>query len=234
SRPSADDERRLRRCRRPYNPRMMRRLAIALLLTTPALALLAQGRGNQPPLFFKEAWQITGPAHAIAAGENVLTSANLELKLYGPSATASDPDKRIWISTPPINIWTGMTTTPFAATLRDKDNYVDLTGLAKVRWITRSSGFHVVRPVVKLADGTYLVGEHADANTSGFLESEFMFATERWMKLDIERIVTKGTHGRAQDASARVRDPVDVSTVDEGGVAVVMHVSGDGCGSYLH
>src|SRR3977135_2580660 len=139
----------------------MRRLLIALLLAAPALQLLAQGRGNQPaPLFLKGAGQITGPAHAIAAGENVLTNANLELKLYGPSATASDPDKRIWISTPPTNIWTGMTTTPFAATLRDKENYVDLTGMAKVRWITRASGFHVVHPVVKLADGNYYVGEH--------------------------------------------------------------------------
>ena len=101
----------------------------------------AQGRGAAapPPLFFKETWQINGPAHAIAPGENVATNPNLELKLYGPSANAADPDKRIWISTPPTNIWTGMTTTPFAATLRDKSNYVDLTGLAKVRWITRAS-----------------------------------------------------------------------------------------------
>ena len=151
----------------------MRAFAVVALLS--AVASLSAQRGpaiTPPPLFFKEAWQITGPAHAIALGEKVLTNANLELKLYGPSATASDPDKRIWISTPPINIWTGMTTTPFAATLRDKENYVDLTGMAKVRWTTRASGFHVVRPVVKLADGTYLVGEHADANTSGFLESE--------------------------------------------------------------
>src|SRR5947209_16183290 len=128
---------------------MTRRIAAAALFLAACSSLaLAQGRGNQPPpLFFKEAWQITGPAHAIAAGENVLTNANLELKLYGPSATAADPDKRIWISTPPTNIWTGMTTTPFAATLRDKSNYVDLTGLAKVHWVTRASGFHVVRPV---------------------------------------------------------------------------------------
>ena len=122
----------------------MRRLAIALLLAGFMSPVIAQRANTPPPLFFKEAWQITGPAHAIAPGENVLTNANLELKLYGPSATAADPDKRIWISTPPINIWTGMTTTPFAATLRDKENYVDLTGMAKVRWTTRASGFHVV------------------------------------------------------------------------------------------
>jgi hypothetical protein len=213
--------------------------ALALLFlaaTAPGSSVAAQGRGAAapPPLFFKETWQITGPAHAIAPGENVVTNANLELKLYGPSANAADPDKRIWISTPPTNIWTGMTTTPFAATLRDKQNYVDLTGLAKARWITRASGFHVVRPVVKLADGTYLVGEHADASTSGFLESEFIFATERWMKLDIDRVVTKGTYGPAQDASAWVREPVDLSKVDEVGFADLMPGSGHGAGGYVN
>jgi len=223
----------------PYNPGMTRRLAVALLLLSGS-TLFAQGRGNQPPpLFFKEAWTITGPAHAIAPGENVLTAANptnpnLELKLYGPSATGSDPDKRIWISTPPTNIWTGMTTTPSAATLRDKENFVDLTGMAKVRWITRASGFHVVHPVVKLADGNYYVGEHGDANTSGFLESEFMFATQRWMKLDVERVITKGTYGPAQDASAWMRDPIDLSRVDEVGFADLIPGSGHGAGGYVN
>src|SRR5204862_2262673 len=127
----------------------MRKRIIAAVVVLSLTSLVS---AQSPPLFFKEVWTINGAAHAIAPGENVLTNANLELKLYGPSATASDPDKRIWISTPPTNIWTGMTTTPFAATLRDKENYVDLTGTAKVRWITRASGFHVVHPVVKLAD----------------------------------------------------------------------------------
>lgn len=219
---------------------MLRHITTCALFCAAAAALgsastAAQGRGNAPPpLFFKEPWQINGPAHAIAMGEAVLTNANLELKLYGPSANAADPDKRIWISTPPTNIWTGMTTTPFAATVRDKENYVDLRGLAKVRWVTRASGFHVVRPVVKLADGTYLVGEHADASTSGFLESEFIFATQRWMKLDIDRVVTKGTYGPAQDASAWIREPVDLSKVDEVGFADLMPGSGHGAGGYVN
>jgi hypothetical protein len=88
--------------------------------------------------------------------------------------------------------------------------------------------------VVKLADGTYLVGEHADANTSGFLETEFMFATQRWMKLDIDRIVTKGTYGPAQDASAWMREPVDLSKVDEVGFADLIPGSGHGAGGYVN
>jgi hypothetical protein len=186
-----------------------------------------------PPLFFKESWQLNGPAHAIAAGENVLTNANLELKLYGPSATAADPDKRIWISGPPSNIWTGMCTTPFAATLRDKTNYVDLTGLARVRWITRASGFHAVRPVVRLADGSFYIGDHAEASTTTFLESEFAFAGLRWMKLDADRVVTVGRYGPVGEAS-NWAEPPDLSKVDEVGFADLMPGSGHGSGGYVN
>jgi hypothetical protein len=195
----------------------------------------APGPPNSPPLFFRETWQLMGPPHAIAAGEVVVGNTNLELKMYGPSATASDPDKRIWISGPPgpVNIWTGMCTTPFAATLRDKNNYVDLTGLAKVRWTTRASGFHAVRPVIKLMDGTFLVGDHADASTTTFLESEFAFAGLRWMKLDINRVVTIGRYGPVGEAS-NWADAPDLSKVDEVGFVDLIPGSGHGSGGYVN
>jgi hypothetical protein len=207
----------------------------------PSSAVQPEGRGrghgapSPPPLFFKEAWQLTGPPHAIAPGEVVVANPNLEFRLYGPSATASDPNKRIWISGPPgpPNIWTGMCTTPFAATLRDKNNYVDLTGLAKVRWTTRASGFHAVRPLIKLMDGTFLVGDHAEASTTTFLESEFAFAGLRWMKLDINRIVTIGRYGPVGEAS-NWADAPDLSKVDEVGFVDLMPGSGHGSGGYVN
>ena len=194
-----------------------------------------EGGPPPPPLFLKETWQTMGPAHAIAPGEVVVTNPNLEFKAYGPSATASDPNKRIWISGPPgpRNIWTGMCTTPFAATLRDKNNYVDLTGLAKVRWTTRASGFHAVRPLIKLMDGTFLVGDHAEASTTTFLESEFAFAGLRWMKLDPDRIVTIGRYGPVGEAS-NWADPPDLSKVDEVGFVDLMPGSGHGSGGYVN
>ena len=82
-----------------------------------------------------------------------------------------------------------------AATLRDKNNYVDLTGLARIRWVTRVSGFHVVRPLVKLADGTWLVGDYGEgapsSNSTLFLQSEFAIANVRWLPLDITRVATR-------------------------------------------
>ena len=98
-------------------------------------------------------------------------------------------------ATDPPNLWTGVCQTPVAATLRDRNNYVDLTGLARIRWMTRVSGFHVVRPIVKLADGTWLVGDYGEGapstNSTLFLQSEFAVANVRWLPLDITRVVTR-------------------------------------------
>jgi hypothetical protein len=128
----------------------------------------------------------------------------------------------------PPNLWTGVCQTPVAATLRHRDSYVDLTGLARIRWVTRTSGFHVVRPVVKLADGTWLVGDYTEgghsANSTLFLESEFAVANVRWLRLDIDRVVTRGTW---------VEKP-DLSRVDEVGFADLLPGSGHGWGGFVN
>lgn len=132
----------------------------------------------------------------------------------------------------PPNLWTGVCG-PIAVTLRHRSHYVDLSGLARLRWVTRVSGFHVVRPVVKLADGTWLVGDHATGTdragagsgaSTDFLENELSFATVRWLRLDIQRVVTRGTW---------VENP-DLSRVDEVGFADLMPGTGHGWGGFVN
>ena len=133
-------------------------------------------------------------------------------------------------------MWTGVCTTPVAATLRDKNNYVDLTGRAKIRWATRSAGFHVVRPVLKLADGTWLVGDRTDGDgsTENFLETEFSIAAVRWLKLDIDKVVTvHAERNQAPETGRWVAKP-DLSKVDEIGFADLMPGSGHGWGGFVN
>jgi hypothetical protein len=131
--------------------------------------------------------------------------------------------------TDPPNLWTGVCQTPVAATLRHKRSFVDLTGRARIRWVTRTSGFHVVRPVVKLADGTWLVGDSADgghsANSTLFLDSEMAIANVRWLPLDIARVVTRGQNW--------VEKP-DLTRVDEVGFADLHPGSGHGWGGFVN
>src|SRR5690349_3876381 len=140
------------------------------------------------------------------------------------------PPERVANGTPtdPPNLWTGVCHTAVAATLKHKTSYVDLTGLARMRWVTRVSGFHVVRPVVKLADGNWFVGDYGEgassANSTLFLESEFAVSSVRWLPLDISRVVTVG-QAWAQP---------DLSKVDEIGFADLVPGSGHGWGGFVN
>ncbi len=211
--------------------------AVALALTSTAVAQTAPaGRGGRgaaptrPPLFFSESWKAL-PAAVDDHGEWPATQAgvaspNLQLSLYGPSGkeitlVAVRGSADVY----PLNLWTGVTTSPVGATLRDKDRYVDLTDpMAKIRWVIRTSGFHQIRPLVKLADGTWLVGDHTTGPSADFNQSDVSIADVRWMKIDPARMVTVGVFV----------DRPDLSKVDEIGFADLMPGSGHGSGGYVN
>jgi hypothetical protein len=182
----------------------------------------AAPRAQRPALFLKEEWkQIPGGGeHPVTAAS--ITAANVELKLYGASSaeiqlTGADGDENN-----PTHVWTGLCTTPCGLALRDKTSYVDLTGLARIRWNTKTSGFHEIRPIVKLADGTWLVGDHADASPLDWLVSEISIAGVRWLALDPDRLVTVGNF---------VATP-DLARVDEVGFVDLTPASGHGPGGW--
>jgi len=211
-----------------------------LILTTALLASIlsptataqepGRGRGagaaraTRPPLFLKEEWKQTpaGGEHPVVPSE-ALSNPNLELKLYGSTSKEIQLTGSALDENNPIHLWTGVCTTPCAVALRDRNNYGDLTGLARIRWVTKVSGFHQVRPIVKLADGTWLVGDHTDGSTSDWLQSEFSLADVRWLRLDINAVVTKGNFV----------DKPDLSKVDEIGFVDLVPGSGHGPGGWI-
>ena len=107
------------------------------------------------PLFFREEWKTVKGEHG--AMQDIVSNPNLDLKLYGESSKEIQTLGTVGNETNPAHLWTGLCTTPCGAALRDRANYVDLTGAAKIRWLTKVSGLHKVHPIVKLADGTWLV-----------------------------------------------------------------------------
>lgn len=192
-----------------------------------AAAPAAAARGAAPargrmPLFFREEWKTDAAATEHPISQESVGNANLELKLYGPTGKeiliAGSPTNE----TNPVHPWTGMCTTPCGLALRDKTNFVDLTGLARIKWVTKMSGFHQVRPIVKLADGTLLVGDYADGSPVDWLEHEFSLSNLKWRRLDAERAVTTGD----------VLPNVDLSRVDEVGFVDLMPGSGHGQGGW--
>lgn len=225
-------------------------LAVVFTVACSALVLAqqpAQGRGaggqrqggtgaaraSAAPPFFKVDWvrppSQTGQVPVVQ--ENV-ADPNVEIKWYGPAAkqllTSGTPGS----DTTPFSVWSGECEGPFAITFRQKNNYVDLTGLGKIRWVVKTSGFHVVRPVVKLADGTLLIGNRTDASVPMLAQREFALADVRWVKLDPNRAVTLGGTGGSANETW-IHNP-DLSKVDEVGFADLMPGSGHGTGGYIH
>lgn len=190
-------------------------------------------RASAAPSFLKVEWvrpaSQTGQVPVVQ--ENV-ADPNVEIKWYGPAAkqllTSGNPGS----DTTPFSVWSGECDGPFAITFRQKNSYVDLTGLGRIRWVTKTSGFHVVRPVVKLADGTLLVGDRADASVPMLVQSEFPLAAMRWIKLDPTRVVTLGGNSGPTNETW-VANP-DLGKVDEVGFADLMPGSGHGTGGYIH
>jgi hypothetical protein len=177
---------------------------------------------KRPGLLFKEEWKQSekgGEHHATAES---VANPNLELKLYVPAGdmelTGAAGDENN-----PIHVWTGLCTSPCAAAFRDKTNFADLTGLGRIHWNTKMSGFHQVRPIVKLADGNWYVADRGDgSSTKDWVVSDLSFAELRWMRLDIGRVVTVG----------QLLDKIDLTKVDEIGFADLMPSSGHGPGGW--
>ena len=201
---------------------MLAAVSVAAQAQEPAAGRRGGGPGRQggarpapqpAPLFFREAWK--DASAAVPATQAVVTNPDLELTVYGKAPEVNNEG-----GVP--HVWTGLCAPACALTLKRKDALVDLTGKARIKWLAKTSGFHEIRPVVKLADGTWLVGDFADAYTFDYHESDFYVATVHWLKLDIQTLTTKGT----------LLDSVDLSKVEEVGFADLTPGSGHGLGGF--
>lgn len=181
--------------------------------------------GAQAPLFFRLDWKTVEGLpveHPLDQKAVSTQNNNVELKLYGPSGKDIQENGVPDSASNPLHIWTGLCTQPCAMAVREKNNYVDLTGMAKIRWVTKVSGLHQMHPILKLADGTWILGEHADGSVFDYHTTDFTLSESRWIKMDMDKVVTRG----------RWLDKVDLSKVDEIGFTDLMPGSGHGDGGY--
>ena len=185
--------------------------ALELKLYDPDAASIPGYRANPPPRSVARDWG--GPSCIQLAGHN-----------------QNPPPQRVANGEPtdPPNLWTGVCHTAVAATLRDRSGYVDLTGRAKIRWVTRTSGFHVVRPVVKLADGNWFVGDYARRRALGELDAVSRVGVRGGVRaLAAARHLARRHHGQSWASP-------DLSRVDEIGFADLLPGSGHGWGGFVN
>lgn len=186
------------------------RLAAAAFALLIAAQTLAQPQPAPKKLFSLE---LRNDVRS-ALGQDRVTTPNLELRLLGNG-------QNIIVATGERahlpRLFFGLCKGPCGFLLRDQKRELDLRGRANIKFTTIVSGFHRVRPVISLDDGTVLICDQAEGSTADFHEYEISFSDCRWLKLDPDRGVTLG---------ATWVDP-DLSRVDAVGVFDVIPGSGE-------
>jgi hypothetical protein len=197
-------------------------MAFSAVLVGGVVSLAAQER---PALLFSETWQQTESALGTPtsphrsenpyylAGQTAVANGDLALGLYGERAG----DVTVYEHEGRIDLWTGLAGSPVAVTLKHSGSYLDLTGLARVRAIVRTNNLHRLHPVVRLADGTLLIGSQTIDTQGAFLAVEVAFDNQQWFALDPDEVAV----------GSAVADP-DLSRVDEVGFANLSPGGGHG------
>ena len=155
---------------------------IALLL--PVTNCVAQYR---PELYFREDWKEIPAATPVT--QKHVANKDLLLGLYGPGC---DSIKKSHHDTPaddPYYIWSGLSLGNWVVTLKNPKSYVDLSNYGKILWRSKQSGMRCLHIVLKLADGTWLVGTQGDCLSKDWRISEFNMADISWYSLDIKSII---------------------------------------------
>ena len=213
--------------------RTMRTRIVAALITSCAAGawLGAQAQETMPPLLFREQWQQAAPAVGVPtsprrsqnkywlASQSAVTNPALEAKFYGPDAG----NITVYIHEGRADLWTGLTGSPVAITLRHRDSFIDLRGLARVRAIIRTGNLHTLHPVLRLADGSLLAGSRAIDTDGQFLNTDVSFDNLRWYTLEPATLGVK-----AQSMK------VDLSRVDEVGFVDLAPAGGHGSSGWAN
>lgn len=140
-------------------------------------------------LFFREDWKET-PAQ-IPVTQDHVQNPNLIVSRHGPDGDSIKKSHHDEIPNDPWYIWSGSCEKGrWAISLRKKDALVDLSQDGKIRWCTKQSGPHILKVILELADGTWLVGEPGFGETPDWQVFEVELKILRWRKLDIRTIET--------------------------------------------
>jgi hypothetical protein len=205
---------------------MKRLFAPALGLAVCALSSLALAQApaapprdvpedHRPPLAFREDF-VDEPNETPVTMASIANKA-LRFTTWGPGAAMVAKSHHASPKDESGYIWTGSCTQVCGFTLYDPASYLDLRELAKITWRTKSTGFHQLHLMIKLADGKTLVSDLAEPVSRDWHVSEMTIQDIEW----------HGLNTKTMTDDPVVKNP-DLSKVAEIGWTDLMPGSGHG------
>ena len=160
-----------------------------LLLAVYALGGYASARDLQDGsegMFFREDFKEI-PA-AIPITQAHIANAELKLALHGPAADVVKKSHHDSVKNDPYYVWSGLCKAEWAITLSRSNAVVDLSSGGRFRVRTKQYGYHILKIVLGLEDGTWLVSDRGFGETPDWHVFEVDASRLRWRRLDIETV----------------------------------------------
>ncbi len=141
----------------------------------------------RPSLFMREDWKEVPAATPVTQAHVV--NKDLILGLYGPGCDSIKKSHHEAPADDPYYIWSGLCPGNWVVTLKHKNSYVDLSSYGKILWRSKQSGLRCLHIVLKLADGTWIVGSQGDCISKDWRITEFNISDISWYSLDIKSVI---------------------------------------------
>jgi hypothetical protein len=162
---------------------------VAVQAQTPAPAVQPRATAAndaRPPVAFRADFD-SAPSESPVTMASI-KSKELRFATYGPGKNLVD---KTWHAEPPNQggfIWSGNCTQLCGFTLYLPNEYVDLSGAARITWNTEQTGLHQLRLMIKLASGQMLVSDQSVGASSDWQVSDLVIRDLRWRALDTEHM----------------------------------------------
>ncbi len=169
-------------------------ILISTAITSFGTDVLAQINPGQIPgdasLYFREDWKET-PAE-IPLSQKHVANPDLILETYGPGADSLKKSHHDQPADDPWYVWSGQCLAPWAVVLRKKDSAADLSKNAYIRWRTKQAGGRVLRVILGLENGTWVVSREGTGVTEDWSVSVLNLNALSWRELDVAAVKSGG------------------------------------------
>ncbi|MGB8275332.1 MAG: hypothetical protein WCF16_08715 [Alphaproteobacteria bacterium] len=139
---------------------------------------------------YREGWKEIPPARPVT--QEHVSHPDLLLSLHGPGRDGLKKSHHDEIDGDPYYIWSGKCDGSWAMCLRHRRVLIDFDETGMVRCLSKQSGGHGLRLIVKPVDGPWLVSEQSADASDEWLEFEFRPRSLSWRLLDMEKVRVMG------------------------------------------